>query len=97
MDGGIATKGNLGILRKNGFDYLVNDSRRGRKAYLQQFQEDEKFPTIEGRSKKTPVQVRMITETNLAGKEQYQDRLILCKSDGREKKEEAILSNAENR
>lgn len=98
MDAGIATKKNLKILREEGFEYLVNDSRRGRKTYLDQFLEDKEFSTIEGRDRKTPVQVRMITEsTDQKGKDQKGDRLILCKSEGRREKEEAIRSNAEDR
>ena len=97
LDGGIATKKNLQILRENGFEYLVNDSRRGRKAYLEQFLEDKEFSVIKGRPQKPSVRVRMILETTTQKEEQQQDRLILCKSQGRQQKEEAILSNAEKR
>ena len=98
MDAGIATKKNLQILREEGFEYLVNDSRRGRKNYLYQFLEDEKFSNIDGRDRKTSVQVRMITESPGQQQEDKEgDRLILCKSEGRLKKEEAIRSNAENK
>ncbi len=34
MDGGIASRENVQLLREEGFGYLVNQSRRGRKAYL---------------------------------------------------------------
>jgi len=99
LDAGIATKKNLKRLREEGFEYLVNDSRRGRKAYLEQFQEDEEFSNIKGRDGKTPVQVRMITDPAPPEGEADQkgDSLVLCKSEGRRKKEESIRSNAENR
>lgn len=98
MDAGIATKKNLLILREEGFEYLVNDSRRGRKAYLEQFLEEEEFSDIKGRSGKASVQVRVIMDpAGRTEEKNKQDRLILCKSDGRREKEEAIRSKAEDR
>jgi hypothetical protein len=57
VDAGVATKYNLQNLREAGFHYLVNDSRRGRKRYLEQFQQEERFETICGRDGKSPVRV----------------------------------------
>ncbi len=56
LDGGIATKKNLLLLKSEGFSYLVNDSRRGRKKYKDEFLADEKtFTAISGREDKTNV------------------------------------------
>ena len=91
MDAGIATKKNLLVLREEGFEYLVNDSRRGRKAYLEQFLEKDEFSDIKGRSGKASVQVRVIMDPSGQTEEKNKhDRLILCQSDGRREKEEAI-------
>ena len=90
MDAGIATKENLKLLRKEGFSYLVNDNRKGRKRWRSFFLEDEEFKPISHREKKSPVRIRVIEDGET-------DLLILCKSDGRLEKEKGMYSKAETR
>jgi len=82
-------------LRAAGFRYLVNDTRNGRSAYRERFLEDEAFHIIEGREKKRAVRVRVIEDVQ--GGAGPPDRLMLCKSEGRQEKEQAIRSQAEQR
>jgi transposase len=106
VDAGVATRKNLRRLRQSGFDYLVNDSRRGRIAYREAFSEREGFARIEGREGKAGVEVRMIRdpvrqadpEGGKGGEEQEAaDWLVLCRSEARRGKEQAIRSKAEER
>jgi len=46
LDGGIASKANLGLLRKKHYHYLVNDSRRGRAAYRAEFLKEDLFTRV---------------------------------------------------
>jgi len=66
LDAGIATKDNLKLLRKSGFNYLVNDSRRKRKPYQNEFSDDRGFHKIVNRcqngQEKSPVMVKLIEE-----------------------------------
>lgn len=101
LDGGIATRENLKLLRKKGFSYLVNDSRRKRVRYEKEFGEESTFKPITGRDPRTPVLVRMIDEET-EGKEEESsrkntERVVLCRSEARGEKERAIVSNAEKR
>ena len=59
MDAGIATKANLALLRKNGFCYLVNESRRNRTAYREQFEKKENFTTLPLRNEDREVRVHV--------------------------------------
>jgi transposase len=104
VDAGIASKGNLALLRKNGYSYLVNDSRTGRANYRDYFSNEKEFKKIKNREDKSPVRVRLLEEktykTNTKTKEEeldYIEHLVLCKSDGRQVKEKTIVSNAENK
>jgi len=67
VDAGVATKGNLKLLRKEGYSYLVNDSRRKRSAHRDQFNQKEGFRTVGGRFKngqeRPPVRVKVIENT----------------------------------
>lgn len=94
LDGGIATKGNLQLLKKENFSYLVNENRRGRKHWQERFLEEKEFHSIRDRGKKSSVKIRVIEDTE---DEQDPDLLILCKSEGRLKKEKGIRSKAETR
>jgi len=89
MDAGIATKDNLEYLRKEKLGYLVNDTRRGRKRYYDQFVIEEGFERIVGREGGNEVQVKKLQEGT--------DTLVLCKSQGRREKEQAIYSRTEER
>ncbi len=95
LDGGIATKGNLKRLREEGYSYLVNDSRRMRGAYREYFAQDELFREVQGRPGKPPVRVRLMDDP--CDEKGIGEKIVLCKSESRGAKEEAILSNAEKR
>lgn len=95
LDGGIATRENLKLLRQHGFSYLVNDSRRQRGRYSEQFAEDKEFQVISGREGKAPVSVRLMDDP--LNDDEPEERIVLCRSEARGAKEEAIVSSAENR
>lgn len=95
LDGGIATRENLTLLRQHGFSYLVNDSRRQRGKYSEQFADKDGFRTIKGREGKPPVSVRLMDDP--IGEDDLNERIVLCRSEARGDKEEAIISNAERR
>ena len=119
LDGGIATKANLALLRKHRYHYLVNDSRRGRAAYRAEFLKVEQFTLVGQRQDKSEVKVRKMADplwvapppkaAAKAGEqtstpvdlppiqEEVADTLILCWSQGREQKETAIRSHAEEK
>jgi len=99
LDGGIATKGNLKYLRKNKYDYLVNDSRRSRGNYYDEFKSKADFIKIETSDIKWTVDVKQQIEHYKSSEEEpaYDESILLCCSEGRSLKEEAILSNAEER
>lgn len=96
VDGGVASAKNLATLRQAGFDYLVNDSRRGRKAWHKEFKQDDQFTLLPGRDGKSPVSIRKITAP-VEAPQTPPDCLVLCKSTGRHAKEQAIYSQAEQR
>ncbi|MCX5887820.1 MAG: IS1634 family transposase [Deltaproteobacteria bacterium] len=123
LDGGIATKPNLALLRQHHYHYLVNDSRRGRKAYRAEFLQEDQFTPIGQREDRSEVRVRKLTDPlwvvpkpkeapqagasttatgpaptapTAAGPE-APDTLVLCWSQGREEKEKAICSQAEEK
>jgi transposase len=98
MDGGVATRKNLKLLHEHGFGYLVNDSRVQRKRYLKEFQEKEGFKIVQGREGKAPVWVRVMNDPHAPeqGEGMAVERIVLCKSQPRGDKEQAIVSNAEN-
>jgi hypothetical protein len=89
----------LQLLRQKGFGYLVNESRRQRSRYREYFQDESQFKAIGGRAGKPAVQVRLLADP-FAEKESESegkppDQLVLCKSQGRLEKEQAIYSQAE--
>ncbi|NLB55963.1 MAG: IS1634 family transposase [Lentisphaerae bacterium] len=97
MDAGVATAANLTLLREHGFGYLVNDTRNRRKDYLEYFLEDEEFSVVPDRLGKPPVLVRLMDDVHSEQSDTSRDRVVLCKSEQRGQKENAILSNAEKR
>ena len=109
MDGGIATEQNVKLLKEERFGYLVNESRRGRGAYREQFLEQEGFEEVQGRDEDREVKVKWLQEpmgekdANKVEKEQGErgcedkEYVVLCKSQRRRAKEEAIYSGAEGR
>jgi transposase len=101
VDAGVATAGNLVLLREKGFSYLVNDSRRGRTRYAEEFAHVKDFEQIQDRGKRAAVLVRRIEEEHDGkkdcGGEKLRETLVLCRSAARGEKERAIVSNAEQR
>ena len=64
MDSGLATRQTIAMLRRKGWSYLVNDSRRSRKQYAEQFAQTDAFEELSvGRGKAT-VRVRHIRDPN---------------------------------
>ncbi len=92
VDGGMASQANLDALRESGYDYIVNGKRRSRAEFLDDFLDIDSFERIEGRGKvgeKQPVFVRRISSGD--------ETVVLCRSDGRKKKEDAIQDSAERK
>lgn len=89
LDGGIATSKNLAYLLENGFDYVVNGKRTTRQRFAADFLELEKFSQVGSRDGKNPVLIRRI--------ESAQELTVLCRSDERKKKEDAIISKTEEK
>jgi transposase len=92
VDGGMASQANLDALRESGYDYIVNGKRRSRAEFLEDFLNIDSFRRVEDRGKageKQPVFVRRITSGD--------ETIVLCRSDGRKKKEDAIQDNAEQK
>lgn len=88
LDSGFSSIENLCLIRDRGYEYIVVGKRPTRLAYADKF-EDLPFATIKGRDKNAPVQIACLDED--------EERVVLCWSEGRAEKENAILSNAENR
>lgn len=92
VDGGMATEKNLQSLLAKGYDYVVNGKRQKRVEFSSDFLDKNEFVRVEGRpeNKATrPVFVRRLktgTET-----------VVLCRSDGRRDKEDAIQDGAERK
>ena len=123
LDGGIATEANLALLRKKKYHSLVNDSRRKRATYRDEFLKEDLFTPIGERQDKSEVKVRKLSdpfwvapspkEPAKTGEQtsapaapaplknespqETPDTLILCWSQGREQKESAIRSSAEEK
>ena len=91
VDGGIATKKNLEYLRANGFDYVVNGKRTTRKEFADDFYDKNAFSRVTGRDGKIKkhVYIRRIEQDN--------EHIVLCRSEDRKKKEDAIVSKMEER
>jgi transposase len=98
MDAGVATRKNLTLLHAHGFGYLVNDSRGQRRRYLDAFRQTKDFRIVEGREGKDPVWVRVMDDPQASDQDgDPGERIVLCKSQPRGEKEQAIVSNAERR
>ena len=89
LDGGIATEENLDYLCGKGFDYVVNGKRTTRQKFAADFLEPDLFHKVGEREDKAPVMIRHI--------ESEQDLIVLCRSDERKKKEDAIVSRTEEK
>jgi hypothetical protein len=91
VDGGIATQKNLEFLRASGFDYVVNGKRTTRKEFADDFYDQNAFSKVSGRDGKIKkhVYIRKI--------EKESEHIVLCRSEDRKKKEDAIVSKMEER
>jgi len=89
LDGGIASAANLAYLTEHGFDYVVNGKRTTRQKFAADFLELERFHKVGERDDKAPVLVRRV--------EVETDHVLLCRSDERKKKEDAIISKTEEK
>jgi len=91
VDGGIATAGNLEFLREQGYNYVVNGRRQARVKFAEDFFDTSRFTRISGREDKagSPVFVRRIQNGG--------ETVVLCRSDGRRDKEDAIVDGAEKK
>jgi len=97
MDAGVATRRNLDLLRAHGFGYLVNDTRGQRKRYIEIFRQQDGFQVVADREGKEPVYVRVMDDPRAVVEDRTVERIVLCKSQPRGNKEQAIVSNAERR
>ncbi len=91
LDGGIATDENLRFLRRKGYGYVVNGKRQTRAEFAEDFVRKDCFTKVSGRDGKvkTPVFVRRILNAG--------ETVVLCRSDGRRDKEDAIVDGAERK
>lgn len=89
VDSGVATKENLEYLRKEGYDYIVAAKRQSRSNFHKDFCDADSFSLVEGRDKKKPVFVRRVEKDG--------ELLVLCRSESRKQKEDAMLSKTENK
>lgn len=89
LDGGIATEENLAFLLAKGYDYIVSGKRQSRSDFYDEFLAGDDFHEIAGRDPRKAVSVRQLTR----GREQ----IVLCKSEARKLKEDAMISKAEQK
>lgn len=92
VDGGMATEENLASLVAKGYDYVVNGKRQKRTKFAKDFLDAGAFARVEGREQdksKTPVFVRRLRDGG--------ETVVLCRSDGRRDKEDAIQDKAERK
>jgi len=89
VDGGIATNENLKYLRENGYHYIVAAKRQSRNEFYEDFCDADSFSAVPDRELKKPVFVKRIEEDD--------ELLVLCRSDSRRDKEDAILSKTEEK
>ena len=113
MDAGIATAGNLRLLRSLGYDYLVCEKRTLRTARANEFSDKDAFLQIQDKgvfvkhvseqcSEKLPIDPtqktsELISEVAEEQEETWQESVLYCYSEQREEKEKAIHDNAEKR
>jgi transposase len=91
LDAGFASKENLQMLKDKGYSYLINITRGSREKYADSFK-NETFKPLPGRHPGKQVEVAKITDP-----EDEESQLVLCQSEQRANKEQAMLSNAEKR
>lgn len=89
VDGGIATIENLDYLKSNGYEYVVAGKRQSRNEFYEDFCDYDSFSVIPGRDAKRPVFVKRTIRNG--------ELIILCRSENRREKEDAILSRTEEK
>lgn len=60
VDAGIATQDNVKLLRKEGFGYLVNETRQSRTKYKKYFDEKDRFTPVKKGEKELTVKIRKL-------------------------------------
>lgn len=91
MDRGIATKNNLAEIKAKGYDYVVIQRRSAEKDYLHEFKDIQTgFNCIDGSEETVFVKKLPVAEGESSCE-------VLCWSEGREAKEQAIDENREQR
>ena len=91
LDAGFASAANIAMLRERGYSYLINMTRGSRAKYADLF-EKETFEILPDRKLEQEVEVKRITDPD-----DPDSHLVLCRSAQRRKKEEAMISKAEER
>lgn len=89
VDGGIATAENLDYLRANGYEYVVAGKRQSRNEFHEDFCDHDSFSVIRGCDPEKPVFVKRAIKDG--------ELIILCRSENRREKEDAILSRTEEK
>ena len=92
VDGGMATEKNLQKLAEKGYEYIVNGKRQTRARFAADFLDRDSFTEVEGRNEKAsekPVFVRRLIRDG--------ETVVLCRSEGRREKENAIQDKAEQK
>ena len=92
VDGGMATEDNLKSLRDRGYDYVVNGKRQKRAQFAEDFLDRSRFKRVEGRREDKSTQPVFVRRIEVDG-----EAIILCRSDGRRDKEDAIQDSAERK
>ena len=94
VDGGIGTKDNIKALHKAKLHYIVHEKRPTRGNWEEEFAQGG-FAPVPGRDPLAEVRVKTVDIPAEAGG--WPERALLCRSEGRREKEDAILSRAETR
>ena len=91
LDAGFASEENITLLRERKYSYLINITRNHRTKYAGFF-ESGGFGPLPDREVNKGVEVKKIIDPD-----DPKSRLVLCRSDQRRLKEEAMISKAEER
>ena len=97
----MSSEANIIALHKNGYHYLQNDRRPNRSTYANEYLDKSSFILLPDRHGKPPVYVKHLLEkrtvTDGETSIDLDERVHLCYSYERGKKETAILSNSEKK
>lgn len=100
MDSGIGIEKNLRLLRKKGFDYLVNDKRSHRNQHEEIFSRRELFEEIPGKAVFVRKETVTIEEEDPEDEKKtlsWKENRLFCYSEAREEKEKAMRERARDR